>query len=47
MTGDALLIYFFMYMFLVDMKDNGLAEDHVAGSLEAYNRSEDLLPGIR
>lgn len=31
---------------LADMKNNDLSEDHMAESLEANNRSEDLLPAV-
>lgn len=47
MTRAVHLMYFFMHNFLADMKNNVLSEDHMAGSLEANNRLEDLLPGIR
>lgn len=47
MTRAVHLMYFFMHNFLADMKNNDLSEDHVAGSLEANNRTEDHLQGIR
>ena len=41
-----MFVYFLMHIFFADKKSNGISGDQVTGSLEANNRSEDLLPGI-